>query len=56
MTTWQRGEVEEAWRRFVDVGDSGDWSAWAVLHSEDGVWIEHHLGTFRGREAIRAAS
>ena len=55
MTRWQRGEVEEAWRHFVAVGDSGDWSAWADLHSEDGVWIEHHLGTFRGREAIRAA-
>jgi ketosteroid isomerase-like protein len=55
MTRAQRGEVEEAWRRFVEVGDSGDWSAWADLHSEDGVWIEHHLGTFRGREAIREA-
>ena len=50
-----RGEVEEAYRHFVAVGDSGDWSAWADLHAEDGVWVEHHLGTFRGREAIRAA-
>ena len=55
MASWSRSEVEEAWRRFVAVGDSGDWSAWADLHTEDGVWIEHHLGTFRGREAIRAA-
>ena len=52
---FERGEVEEAYRNFVAVGDSADWSAWADLHSEDGVWIEHHLGTFRGREAIRTA-
>jgi hypothetical protein len=55
MTSWQRSEVEEAWRHFVAVGDSGDWNAWAELHSEDGLWVEHHLGTFRGREAIRKA-
>ena len=53
MTEFARAEVEEAWRHFVAVGDSGDWNAWADLHSEDGVWVEHHLGTFRGREAIR---
>lgn len=48
-------EVREAWERFVAVGDSGDWSAWADLHTVDGVWVEHHLGTFHGREAIRGA-
>jgi hypothetical protein len=50
-----RAEVEEAWRTFVRVGDSGDWDAWTDLHSPDGLWIEHHLGTFRGREEIRQA-
>ena len=55
MPEFSRIEVEEAWRRFVAVGDSGDWSAWADLHAEDGVWVEHHLGTFEGREAIRKA-
>ncbi len=54
MPAWKRSEVEEAWRHFVAVGDSGNWRAGADLHSEDGVWIEHHLGTFRGRDAIRA--
>lgn len=48
-------EVRAAYENFVRVGDSGDWSAWADLHTVDGVWIEHHLGTFTGREAIRAA-
>ena len=54
-TTFAREEVEAAYRHFVAVGDSGDWSAWADLHSEDSVWVEHHLGTFEGREAIRKA-
>ena len=55
MPTFDRAEVEAAYHHFVEVGDSGDWSAWPDLHSEDGVWVEHHLGTFRGREAIRKA-
>lgn len=55
MSDRSRHEVEAAWRRFVAVGDSGDWNAWADLHSEDCVWVEHHLGTFRGRAEIRRA-
>lgn len=55
MSAFSREEVEAAWRHFVAVGDSGDWNAWADLHSEDGVWMEHHLGKFEGREAIRDA-
>ena len=50
---FERAEVEAAYENFVAVGDSGDWSAWADLHTEDGVWIEHHLGICNGREAIR---
>jgi len=48
-------EVRAAYEHFVSVGDSGDWSAWADLHTVDGLWVEHHLGTFKGREAIRDA-
>ena len=55
MTTFPRDEVQTAYEHFVEVGDSGDWDAWADLHTVDGVWVEHHLGTFVGREAIRAA-
>ena len=53
MRNFSREEVETAWRNFIAVGDSGDWNAWADLHSEDCVWFEHHLGTIKGREAIR---
>ena len=55
MSAFSRDEDEAAWRHFVAVGDSGDWNAWADLHSEDGIWMEHHLGKFEGREAIREA-
>jgi ketosteroid isomerase-like protein len=53
--TFPEAEVRAAYENFVRAGDSGDWSAWADLHTVDGVWVEHHLGTFHGREAIRAA-
>ena len=55
MTPNATESIENAWQHFVAVGDSGDWEAWADLHSPDCLWVEHHLGTFRGREAIRKA-
>ena len=39
MGDFARDEVEAAYRHFVAVGDSGDWSAWADLHTVDGVWV-----------------
>ena len=51
--TYEEAEVREAFARFIAVGDSGDWNAWADLHTVDGVWNECHLGRFEGREAIR---
>ena len=54
MSEGKRSEIEAAYHHFVATGDSQDWDAWADLHSEDGVWVEHHLGTFHGRETIRS--
>lgn len=51
--TFEHDEVREAYENFLVVGESGDWNAWADLHTVDGVWVEHHLGRFEGREAIR---
>lgn len=53
--TFTPDEVRATYENFIRVGDSGDWNAWADLHTVDGVWVEHHLGTFQGREAIRQA-
>jgi ketosteroid isomerase-like protein len=55
MTTFDEAEVRAAYDHFVAVGESGDWNAWADLHTIDGVWVEHHLGRFEGRESIRRA-
>jgi ketosteroid isomerase-like protein len=55
MPEFERAEVEAAFQHFVAVGDSGDWDAWTDLHTEDGLWVEHHLGTQRGRDEIRRA-
>jgi hypothetical protein len=51
--SFSEAEVRDAYENFVAVGDSGDWNAWADLHTVDGIWLEHHLGRFEGREAIR---
>lgn len=57
MPEFSRTEVEAAFHDFIAMGDrcaeSGDWNPWADIHSEDGVWMEHHLGEQRGRDAIR---
>jgi ketosteroid isomerase-like protein len=55
MSAWSRAEIEDAYRHFVAAGDAQDWDVWTDLHTEDGLWVEHHLGTFRGREEIRPA-
>jgi hypothetical protein len=53
LPPFPRAEIEKAFKHFMAVGESADWNAWADLHTEDGIWVEHHLGTFRGREEIR---
>jgi hypothetical protein len=56
MGTWSRDELESAFQRYQEVaavaGRTGDWKAWADRFTEDAVYIEHHYGTFTGREAI----
>jgi ketosteroid isomerase-like protein len=49
-----RAEVEAAFQRTRAAQDADDWNAYCDLLSEDAVYVEHHFGTFRGREAIRA--
>jgi hypothetical protein len=51
-------EIEQAFAHYqqtvVDITDQGDWSGFADLFTEDATYEEHALGTFTGREAIRA--
>lgn len=56
--TFDRAEVEEALRNYEKAGQeavrSGDWNAWADRFTEDAIYVEHHFGVMRGREAIRS--
>ncbi len=56
MGRWSRDELEEAFQIYQETalkaGTSGDWRPWADLFTEDATYIEHHYGTFGGREAI----
>jgi uncharacterized protein (TIGR02246 family) len=58
MAGWSRDELEAAFARYQErgavAGRTGDWSQWADQFTEDATYIEHHYGTFNGREAIRA--
>jgi uncharacterized protein (TIGR02246 family) len=53
-------EIESAYaafhRRVEDFVATGDWTGYADLFTEDAVYVEHAMGTFRGREEIRAWS
>lgn len=56
MGRWSRHELEEAFQLYqqtaLKAGTSGDWRPWADMFTEDATYIEHHYGTFGGREAI----
>ena len=49
-----RAEVLAAFEHTRAAQDADDWNAYCDLLTEDAVYVEHHFGTFRGREAIRA--
>ena len=57
MGRWTRQEIEEAFEHYqkaaLEAGKTGDWNGWADCFTEDCTFVEHCLGTFGGREAIR---
>ncbi len=57
-TEFSEDEIERAFAGYQDtvaaIARSGDWSAFAELFTEDATYEEHALGTFSGREEIRA--
>ena len=54
MTTFSRDEIEKAWRRRIQLQDADDWDGYGRTFTEDAVYVEHHEGTFIGRQAILA--
>lgn len=53
-----RAELEAAFldyqRTVEDIATTGEWTRFADLFTEDADYVEHALGTFKGREEIRA--
>lgn len=58
VTHFAAEEITEAYAAFhaqvEQLRVSGDWSGYAELFTEDAVYVERAMGTFRGREEIRA--
>jgi len=58
MAEWTREELQQAHDNFIataeESGRTGDWGPWAALFTEDAEYVEHHYGTFHGRDAIQA--
>ena len=55
MATFDRAEIEAAfedYRHRAEDSQEVDWAAWADLFTDDALYVEHHLGTFRGKQAI----
>jgi hypothetical protein len=57
MERWSRDELEKAFETYLEAGAragaSGDWTEWPEIFTEDATYIEHHFGTFHGRDEIR---
>jgi ketosteroid isomerase-like protein len=53
MTTHTRDELEAAFADFSAKQKAQDWSAYCDVFTDDAVYVEHALGTFEGRDAIR---
>lgn len=58
MAIWTRGELEAAFahyqRQINRAAETGDWSLFADLFTEDARYVEHSYGTFSGKDEIRA--
>ena len=56
MGRWNREELQAAHDRYVAVANecagSGDWRSWSELFTPDATYVEHHFGTFHGRQEI----
>jgi ketosteroid isomerase-like protein len=48
-----RDEIESAFMAWQEVAVAQDWSAYCDFFTDDAIYIEHEMGTYVGREAIR---
>jgi ketosteroid isomerase-like protein len=57
MGKYTRAELEAAFAEYNDARDrasqTGDWSIWADVFTDDVHYVEHAYGEFHGKEAVR---
>ena len=58
MGKYTRAELEAAFAKYNEARDrasqTGDWSIWADVFTDDVHYVEHAYGEFHGKEAVRA--
>ena len=54
MAEFTREEIEQAFRDKIAIQERDDWAAFGDTFTDDAVYVEHHEGTFRGKENILA--
>ena len=54
MGGFERDEIEAAFAEYRRLGsEEENWAAWADLFTDDALYVEHVMGTFQGRDAIK---
>jgi len=54
MTVFSREEIEREFQRRIAIQEKDDWKAFGETFTSDAVYVEHHEGTFKGRDNILA--
>lgn len=54
MSEFSREEIEREFQRRITMQERDDWKGFGETFTHDAVYVEHHEGTFEGREAILA--
>jgi ketosteroid isomerase-like protein len=52
MGEFGREEIRAAWENRMALQDADDWHGFGMTFTQDAVYLEHHEGNFRGRDAI----
>jgi len=53
MSEFSREEIKAAFDNRIALQESNDWDGYTDTFTEDAVYVDHHEGTFEGKEAIR---
>ena len=54
MSEFSREEIEREFQRRIAMQERDDWKGFGETFTQNAVYVEHHEGTFEGREAILA--